>query len=525
MIIVGIIIVTGCKKVGRLENLFTHAINKPQRYILSKNGYNFHYLTFIEKETQSGNCYFGKDVSLLTLSTIKRWANQGFGNFTPPPRRNAFINKIEAVINQIEKGAYNAAGNKMANDIIPFMELSVTGPFRNTFGLLLESSLIGMIQAEDTIEVDISYESLFNANPYSLQEIHAIICKPGAFVCEVIVPMPSLEDSLQTLSCALAMGLEDRENREILHKYLTNSPYNEHKIFLKDYINEIRSDGNPIVTTMSISSGYTTDYLEGLTQNHPEIAIHFPDTSHYVEWTNSYKTCVPWVTYVPPFMSDTEVTRLTGFVYNGENTFIDGKTPPDYPVLIITPEPPESISETEIPAELPEVSGERGNSRILVRVMHIYKKCEPWWLGAMEIYTAVFHENIYWSNVVPYYNQHKELRGCPGVTTKDLRGVDKRCKRYRIYGKPSPTCGNPDKRGKSAYNYYIPPSGLGRYDMVVLEDDGWGDEDDWLGRVSITKVWYGGGCSSCNPAPCLPLITEPGGRYKTKVYYYYNWVP
>jgi len=542
MVVVMVFTLTKCKEV-KLENLLS--TDDKSGFIFSKNGYNFHYLTFIERQTQSGSPYLGKDVSLLTLSTLKRWANQGFGNFNPPQRRYAFVNKIEATIKQIQNGAYNGAENKIANDIIPFMEESVTGPFRNTFGLLLESSLVGIMQAEDTIEIDISYKTILYADPRSLQKIEAIICKPYAFVCELIVPKPNFEDTLQAVSCALAMGLEDRENREILYEYLINSPYKEHKIYLKDYINAIRSDGKEVVSVMSISSGYPVDYLKALTQNHPQIATHFPDSSHYLKWINRYEGMVPWVTYAPPFVSDSEVTSLTGFINTGEKNSISGITPPDYPVLIITYEPPESISpDTVIEGkgrikEIPEQGTLSDYYKILVRVMHIRKRCEPWWLGDMEIYTAVFHEDIYWSNVVPYYISCKTLKNCPGVTTTDLKEVDKRCISYKIYRTQGNfyTCPKPDKRGKPAVENFIGGWELYKYDMVVLEQDyAWCgfviDEDDWLGRISIVDVWnpYLQDCPYpgdrwCNPAPCLPLRSEPNNAYDAKVYYYYKWEP
>lgn len=384
-------------------------MDKGKSYLLSESGYNFHYITFIEKETHSGDPYLGKELSLLTLNTIKRWATEGFGNFNSPQRRIAFINKIEATVNQIQKGAYNGAENKIANDIIPFMESSVTGPFRHTFGLLLESSLIGVIQAEDTVEADISYQNILNANPYSLQEIEAIICKPSQYVYEVIVPEPTLEDSLQAVSCALAMGLEKGENREILYKYLTNSPYNEHKIYLKDYVNTLRSDGKTVIATMSLSSGYTENYLLNFVNNHTTWALYFPDSSHYKNWIENPKEITPWVTYAPP-LNDLDVTELISYTQEGEIEILSAKYPPNWPTLVLTPEPPESLSEiieySIYSYPIHSVISNKGNSKdknsddeypyfmdLFVTKRMIIKSCEPWYLGALEIYIKINPDN------------------------------------------------------------------------------------------------------------------------------------
>jgi hypothetical protein len=534
--IIGIMWGLGCK-MEKIMDLIQTGKTQSQGFIFSKNGYTFHYLTFIEGQPGSGSIYLGKDASLLTLSTIKRWAEQGFGNFNPPSTRNAFINKIEAVIKQIQNGAYNAAENKIANDIIRFMESTVTGPFRNTFGLLLETSLVGVMQPEDSIEIHTSYLSLFTANPYSLQKIIGIICDPRRLVCEVLIPQPTLEDTLQAVSCGIGMGLEDRENRKILYQYLTTSPFKEHKIYLNDYINAIRSDGKKVVDAMSISSGYPVDYLKGLSTNHPQMAIHFPDSSHYVKWIREYNSLVPWVTYAPP-VNDLEVTELKGFLNTGESVSISGVTPPDYPVLIVTPEPPESISPETLMVGEKKIENESGYMPLeeyykpLIRVLHIKHKCEPWWLGYMEIYTAVFPENIA-GDVSNCYDFYKTLRNCSGVTITDLVSVDKRCIEYKIYRQSSDSCGSPDKRGKPIY----PNVTQWNLKMAVLEEDhphpppggGYppGDEDDWIGTVQIVDWWdpLSTQCDKCNPAPCLPMRSEYRDRFDTKVYYYRNWKP
>ncbi|MEO0284722.1 MAG: hypothetical protein ABIN23_02790 [candidate division WOR-3 bacterium] len=153
----------------------------------------------------------------MCINTILRWVRNGYGNFDPEATRNAFINKVDVVKNMVERENYNSAQNKLTNDVIPFIESKVTGPFRQTLGLLLESVLLGVIQPDTIMEIEPSMVSLLNSSPFSFQKIEVIQCKYDPFgrpiACEVRVPQPTLEDTLSAVSQALAMALLNEENR------------------------------------------------------------------------------------------------------------------------------------------------------------------------------------------------------------------------------------------------------------------------------------------------------------------------
>ncbi|MEO0231640.1 MAG: DUF3103 family protein [candidate division WOR-3 bacterium] len=501
-------VLTGCKKeqiTGIIEKM-----DKNKGYILSGSSYNFHYLTFVEEGVQSGSSYLGKDISILTLNTIKRWANQGFGNFTPPSTRTAFVNKIEAVIKQIENSAYNAAENKVANDIIPFMESKVTGPFRQTFGLLLESSLVGIIQAEDTIEIDVSYYNVLNANPYSLQKIKAIICKPYQFVCELIVPEPTLEDSLQAVACALAMGLCDNENRQILFYQLENSPYFHHKIYAEKYFNTVREDGRKILSTLSLNSGYSEEYLNSFISSHKDWGVYFPDTFHYAQWKKNNGNILPWVSYTPAWLDDLDWNIIIGFDSKGSMISLDAWNAPSYPVLIVTAEPPETMIVEEDTIPIPQSE----YYRALMRGMKITANCEPWPGGPMEIYTLCITRG---DGVYPSCDEvlsNGQSTQFPGVDWPNQWYQTPRCKR-RVFG----ICVEWDYRGKPLVNtYHYWPYLNVKGTVIVMEDDWSGDPDDYLGCGNFSTTWDVGGVPTMDQ---IPTVTIVGAQIKP--YFYRNY--
>ncbi|MGB9721432.1 MAG: hypothetical protein ACPL28_08155 [bacterium] len=214
ILIIATIIIIGCSKenpLSRIEEIINNQNNGSISLLsfrLPGLDYEFHYLTIIEDSVAMLDPMLRKELALMTLATLKRWTNEGYGNFNNEGKRGVYVNKIDACINQIEACAYHGARQKLINDIIPYAEANLTGSFLWTNGLLLESALAALIHPEEEIDVDESYLTVINATAYSIQ--HATFQYIDG-IGGISVPQPTLEDSLKALTQATAMALSNSE--------------------------------------------------------------------------------------------------------------------------------------------------------------------------------------------------------------------------------------------------------------------------------------------------------------------------
>jgi len=389
-ILIATLIIIGCSKENPLSTI-EEIINGQnsgsiplKAFRLPGLDYEFHYLTIIEDSVTMLDPILGKELALMTLATLKRWTNEGYGNFDNEGKRGAYVNKIEACINQIEASAYQGARQKIINDLIPFAEANLTGPFLWTNGLLLESALASLIHPEEEIDVDESCLTVINATAYSIQ--HAIFQYIDG-IGGITVPEPTLEDSLKALTQAMAMALSNSENRSILLNQLMQSEDEEHKILITDYLNAQTSNGYTVQKSLSISSGYREDYLAQFAQNHPDWTIYFPVFQHYENWVKNSGKSAPPVLY-DPLLDEEYVTSLTSYLKDGAAISFEPQIIPTEPTLVVSPEP------FDIPSQ-PDTIISPFTYSITVDSFHLYNDHEPWYKGAPEVYIRCYDAYSY----------------------------------------------------------------------------------------------------------------------------------
>uniref|UniRef100_A0A7C4YQJ6 Lipoprotein n=1 Tax=candidate division WOR-3 bacterium TaxID=2052148 RepID=A0A7C4YQJ6_UNCW3 len=88
--------------------------------------YNFNYIVIkegirdtIEVSNNPNIVLSGKDFALNHLLLIRNSLQNGDGLFIPPERRNALLNKVDAVIQMVMNENFNGARIKIVKDVLP----------------------------------------------------------------------------------------------------------------------------------------------------------------------------------------------------------------------------------------------------------------------------------------------------------------------------------------------------------------------------------------------------------------------
>lgn len=295
---------------------------------------------------------------------------------------------------------------------------------------------------------------------------------------------------------------------------MTSSPYKEHSLYFSDYLQSVTSTGETILKKMSLASGYLEEYIGGLVKHYPTVSLQFLDTLYYSTWIKNPAKISPYVTYWTTLKDDTEWDTLLGFNSKGEKIYIDLFNLPNYPILFVSPEPPESsiyqyrVEESPVETGYGSNIGENNSQviikentvRLLMRGMYISQRCEK---EPMEIYTYNVRDQV-WE---PTYTKF------PGVDY--LNRWYQTPERVGIWGY--------DWRGKSLFRFNGPESWrwYGVYIEVWEEDWGWND-DDFIGAVLVYGLfeWTQGGVPGMWQIP-----SEDVGGALIKPYFYQNWSP
>lgn len=413
--IIATLLIIGCSKdspLSRIEESDT--MNDPNQlrrsFTLPALDYEFHYLTLVEDSIVILDPMLGREVALMTLATLKRWTNEGYGNFENQGTRTAYVNKISACINQIEANAYEGARQKLIHDLIPFAEANLTGSFLWTNGLLLETALVGLTQPDEEMEIDESYLAIVNATAYSIQNARYIVIDG---IGGIVVPQPTLEDSLKALT--QAMALANSENREILLNQLTQTTDEEHKILTTDYLRASTGNGYTVLHSLSISSGYCEDYLQNFAQNHPDWTTYFPVEEHYATWVRNNGNSAP-TTAFDPLLDEEYVESITSYQKDGAASLLSSQIIPIEPTLVNSPEP------FDIPPQ-PDTTTSPTSYTITLDSFHLYNDHEPWYRGAPEVYIRCY-DTYTWSQYSDFNSGNWN--------------VDIECTKYPRSGYPAP---------------------------------------------------------------------------------------
>lgn len=199
----------------------------------------------------------------------------------------------------------------------------------------------------------------------------------------------SLDDTLKIVTKIIAksMGLTDKRGKLLsLMKILD---FSEHKVPVKFLIDK---DNHPWLIGNSITTlNEERNIFQAFCKSHPDWSLYFPIREQEKEVGQESKVNSLFVTYSPPFVDDNSVRYLTGYTVGGREVKIDAQVPPKNPVLVLTYEPPLSNHFQKKHKNLykHQMNKVVHNWGLFVKGINVHVSCEPWWLGALEIYTIV----------------------------------------------------------------------------------------------------------------------------------------
>jgi len=240
---------------------------------------------------------------------------------------------------------------------------------------------------------------------------------------EAYISGTSLDNDLLNAARGMAGGLVDE--KDSLIDLVVASTESEHKVPLEEALSIFR-----------IVPGPRLDSVISL------LWVYFPVPEH-LDLARKLRDFD--VTWQPPYRDDLSIEWIRAYSHEGRVIKLYSSTIPSFPVLMVTFEPTDSV------VIVPEPPGEKGQYVPYARNMKIKVSVEPWWLGAMEIYTKTRKGS--WPN--PYDKEYKQ----PFWTT------DWKNHLYTYY------CGE-----EPLYWW----SETADHFVVIWEDDGWGDPDDWV---------------------------------------------
>ena len=220
------------------------------------------------------------------------------------------------------------------------------------------------------------------------------------------------------------------EKKDSLVKVIAASGESEHKVPLSEAL-----------TIFGITPGPHLDSVVSL------LWVYFPVPEHL---ERAKKGEDYGVAFQPPFVDDVSLPWIPGFSPRGQPTRFFANQIPSFPVLMMTFEAPDSVHEGSEPP------GTAEQHIPYARNMKIKVSVEPWWLGAMEIYAKIKKGS--WPN--PYGAEYTQL-----FPTTDWKN--------KLY---TYSCGEEPLYWWSETNDHY---------VVIWEDDGWGNPDDWVEDFDI----------------------------------------